>query len=437
MNKKIDERDRQIIELFRQGKTYKQIAEVLFYNEATIYIRIKKMKDAGIIDEIIINERKNNIAYLKQKKLSETNEQIIQLLEQGKTRSEIAYAFNLTTNSIYQKVIILHEAGKLSQDIIEQNPTLAYLKEIIIDNAQLKELFKQGKTYREIAEVFNCSESHILRKINILKQSGEINKEILAEREKNKKQMVNDLTIKIIELYKKGRKDVTVFSMAMANVTGNPKRTIATILTMGLSCVLFVIISNYVGNIDTEHEARIAINHGQFELQLDYSQNYDEAYPENNLDTILQNNPLNDSLIKEIKSIPGVTDVLTREIVSADLNGTKFPVAIINQEDFEMMREDGDIGSMDYAQAVKNGDVFFGWSTWMEADGYSAGAPITFNFDNGSGTYTYHGKIAGSFVSADTYLVIPEEVYRSVNPKETSYGYLWVDCAKKDVASST
>ena len=170
-------------------------------------------------------------------------------------------------------------------------------------------------------------------------------------------------------------------------------------------------------------------------MQLDYSQNYDEAYSENNLDTILQNNPLNDSLIKEIKSIPGVTDVLTREIVSADLNGTKFPVAIVNQEDFEMMRGDGDIGSMDYAQAVKNGDVFFGWYTWMEADGYSAGAPITFNFDNGSGTYTYHGKIAGSFVSADTYLVIPEEVYRSVNPKGTSYGYLWVDCAKKDVAS--
>ena len=84
-------------------------------------------------------------------------------------------------------------------------------------------------------------------------------------------------------------------------------------------------------------------------LQSDYSQNYDEAYPENNLDTILQNNPLNDSLIKEIKSIPGVTDVLTS---SADLNGTKFPVAIVNQEDFEMMRGDGDIGSMDYAQAL-------------------------------------------------------------------------------------
>lgn len=234
---------------------------------------------------------------------------------------------------------------------------------------------------------------------------------------------------------RKGRKDVTVFSMAMANVTGNSKRTIATILTMGLSCVLFVIISNYVGNIDTEHEARIAINHGQFELQLDYSQNYDEAYSEKNLDTILQNNPLNDSMIEEIKSIPGVTDVMTREIVSVNLNGTRFPADIVSKNDFDFMRQDGDIGSMDYDQAVKNGEIFFGWSAWMEQDGYAPGESIVFDFENGSETYTYQGKIAGSFVSADTYLVIPEGVYRSMNPRGTAYGYLWVDCDKKDVAS--
>ena len=152
-----------------------------------------------------------------------------------------------------------------------------------------------------------------------------------------------------------GRKNVTVFSMAMANVTGNPKRTIGTILTMGFSCVLFVIISNYVGNIDTEHEARLSVNHGQFELQLDYSAEYDERYPENNLDTILTDDPLNDSLIEEIKSIPGVTDVMTREIVSVNLNGTRFPADIVSKNDFDFMRQDGDIGSMDYDQAVKNG----------------------------------------------------------------------------------
>ena len=232
-----------------------------------------------------------------------------------------------------------------------------------------------------------------------------------------------------------GRKNVTMFSMAMANVTGNPKRTIGTILTMGFSCVLFVIISNYVGNIDTEHEARLSVNHGQFELQLDYSAEYDERYPENNLDTILTDDPLNDSLIEEIKSIPGVTDVMTREIVSVNLNGTRFPAAIVSKNDFDFMRQDGDIGSMDYDQAVKNGEIFFGWLMWMEQDGYAPGESIAFDFENGSETYTYQGKIAGSFARADTYLVIPEGVYRSMNPRGTAYGYLWVDCDKKDVAS--
>ena len=135
-------------------------------------------------------------------------------------------------------------------------------------------------------------------------------------------------------------KNVTVFSMAMANITGNPKEPLVP-SSRGAPCALFVIISNYVGNIDTEHEARLSVNHGQFELQLDYSAEYDERYPENNLDTILTDNPLNDSMIEEIKSIPGVTDVMTREIVSVNLNGTRFPATIVSKKDFDFMRQDG------------------------------------------------------------------------------------------------
>ena len=111
---------------------------------------------------------------------------------------------------------------------------------------------------------------------------------------------------------RKGKKNITVFSMAMANILGNKKRTLTTILTMGLSCVLFVIISNFVGNIDTEYEARKGLNNGQFELKLDYSLEWDEAYPENNLDSILKNNPLNESLIAKIKAIPEVKDVILK-----------------------------------------------------------------------------------------------------------------------------
>lgn len=234
---------------------------------------------------------------------------------------------------------------------------------------------------------------------------------------------------------RKGKRNVSVFSMAMANVTGNKKRSIGTILTMGLSCVLFVIISNFVGNIDTEYEARRGLNHGQFELKLDYSLEWDEAYPENNLDSILRNNPLNDTLIKEIKNVPGVTNVQTREVAVANINGVKQVVAIVNKEDFENMRYEGDLGSMNYDEAVKNGDVFFGWSMWMESDGYSLNAPVSFELDNGTEKLNYSGKIAGAFSSADTYLVIPEEVYQTMQPNGLSYGYVWIDCDENDVVS--
>ena len=53
---------------------------------------------------------------------------------------------------------------------------------------------------------------------------------------------------------------------------------------------------------------------------------------------------------------------MTREIVSVNLNGTRFPADIVSKNDFDFMHQDGDIGSMDYDQAVKNGEIFFGWS---------------------------------------------------------------------------
>ena len=233
---------------------------------------------------------------------------------------------------------------------------------------------------------------------------------------------------------RKGKKNVSVFSMAMANVTGNPKRTIGTILTMGLSCVLFVIISNYVGNIDTEYEARKGLNHGQFQVELDYSLE-DEAYPENNLDSILKNNPLNEALVDEIENITGVTSVLTRQVAVAKINGTKHVVSIVNKEDFEKMRWEGDLGTMDYDEAVRNGDIFLGWSMCMESDGYALDDPVSLTFDNGTDEFQYSGNVAGAFMSADTYWVMPEEVYESMNHEGNSYGYIWIDCAEEDVAS--
>lgn len=231
---------------------------------------------------------------------------------------------------------------------------------------------------------------------------------------------------------RKGRKELNVFSLALANITGNRKRTLGTIFTMGLSCVLFVVIANCVGNIDTEYETRKGINHGQFEIKIDYSMD-DEAYPENNLDSILKDNPLNEELISNIKNISGVTDVLERDIVIAEANGGKQAVSILSREDFKSLCSDSDIGNMDYDEGVNSGSIFCGWSMWMEADGYTLEQPLTLKINNGADSIDFNGTIAGSFGSADTYWLLPEEVYKKLQPTGTSIGYLWIDCEEKDV----
>lgn len=55
------------------------------------------------------------------------------------------------------------------------------------------------------------------------------------------------------------RKGYAVMSpnrMMMANLAMNKKRTVGTMFTMGLSCVLFVVAVNYTRNVDIEYAAR-------------------------------------------------------------------------------------------------------------------------------------------------------------------------------------
>ena len=199
----INEKDEQIVELFRQGKTYRQIGDDLGFPISIISSKIQKSKKVGIINDDIISQRKSNIAYLKQKKSSETNEQIIKLLEQGKTISEIAHVCKLPKTYIYQKIKILQETGKLSQDIIEQNPNLAYLKKKkeTINDESVIELFKQGKTHKEISKALGCDLSTTSQYIQILKDNGVITDDIINERKYNLAIIYKQL----IELFRQGK----------------------------------------------------------------------------------------------------------------------------------------------------------------------------------------------------------------------------------------
>ena len=101
------------------------------------------------------------------------------------------------------KIKILQETGKLSEDIIEQNPTLAYLKKkkATINDNEIIELFKQGKTHKEISKALACTLSVVSQSIQKLKDNGFITDDIINERKSNLATIYSEL----IELFKQGK----------------------------------------------------------------------------------------------------------------------------------------------------------------------------------------------------------------------------------------
>lgn len=107
---------------------------------------------------------------------------------------------------------------------------------------------------------------------------------------------------------RKGHREIKVTTLTLANLTRNKRRTTVTILTMGLSCVLFICASAVLSSTSAKDIARRNIPEGEFRIALDYSLN-DKEYPENNLENLVQQNFFSDAFLTQLSDIKGVEKV--------------------------------------------------------------------------------------------------------------------------------
>lgn len=241
---------------------------------------------------------------------------------------------------------------------------------------------------------------------------------------------------------RQGKKQMSIPAMTFANFAGNRKRTITTIVTMGLSCVMFVTLANLAGNIDNDFEVRKELEHGQFLIELDYRLN-DEAYPEKNLSNIQKNNPIGSELQEQVKGIKGVTEVQTRNFftvsggnVSQEGKEVLDSVSVLNREDFESYTSQGSsIGTLDYDQVTEKNGIIYGFSYWLGEDGYALNQEVELNILSGDNTIPYSTEIMGAFGFAESTWIITEDSFKKLGLTEELTGQLWIDCQKKDVAA--
>ncbi len=237
---------------------------------------------------------------------------------------------------------------------------------------------------------------------------------------------------------RKGYSAVNVRRLTMSNLERNKKRTLTTIFTMGLSCVMFVVIANVAGNMDAEFDARKQVEKGDFYITLDCDVN-DTAYPENNLNHVQQQKLMSDEWLDQIRSIDGVTKVETRKAIRAlreNVNGEEDElytwVPVLSKEDYQKLETER--GTIDYDSVNKNQEIVFASDYWMDTYGYKLGDKVKLTFYDGDREIPMTFTLAGS-TEANSMFVLTEEQLEAMDLTEDMTTDVWVSCEKDKLVS--
>lgn len=216
---------------------------------------------------------------------------------------------------------------------------------------------------------------------------------------------------------RKGNKAVTLSRLSWANLSRNRKRTIVTITTMGLSCVLFMALAGLMNSMDLYDIAHRNMPSGDFIIKLNYSLN-DKTYPENNLDSLQKQDILGNKMAETLQGIPGVTKTSSNQLVpvSADYkselfeNGSRTSISSFTKEDVPEMKKKLKRGEIDYDKLVAENGVIFQFDSGFEQYGYTLGDKIPFVLYDGDRQVPFTATLAASITNGDSSFAVPKEV---------------------------
>ncbi|MDE6602660.1 MAG: FtsX-like permease family protein [Lachnospiraceae bacterium] len=192
---------------------------------------------------------------------------------------------------------------------------------------------------------------------------------------------------------RKGHHEVKVSTLTLANLTRNKRRTAVTLLTMGLSCVLFICVSAVLSSVSAEDLARRNIPKGDFRISLKYSQ-HDVEYPENNLDSLVQQAYFNEAFLAELSAIDGVESVERapgKILSSTDITSAMYedyynrlPLSYFTRDDLAELNANLEQGSIDYDRMTANNEIVCTHVYSFEQYGLSLGDTFPLTLHDGS-----------------------------------------------------
>ena len=106
------------------------------------------------------------------------------------------------------------------------------------------------------------------------------------------------------EKKRNGYESLNLFRVTKINLIRNKKRTLITVLSMGMTGILFLVVATILSCADPREITNAAVK-SHYQIQIE-SESGNKEHPELEWGTIQQNNPLNEKMKQKVERIPGV-----------------------------------------------------------------------------------------------------------------------------------
>ncbi len=234
---------------------------------------------------------------------------------------------------------------------------------------------------------------------------------------------------------RKGYKNINVFRLSKANLTRNRRRTVVTMVTMGLSCVLFMSLAGVLSSMRAEDIADRELEGSDFKIAMDYEMN-DEEYPENNLESISENSPFTDELMEQLESIDGVEKIrrVSTVPISSDSDaeifkdGNHVSLSFFDEEKGNEYRKELESGELDYDSMVAGNGAVFTSDVFSEEYGIGTGDRLELTIYDGYRQVPLTVTVTASLDTGNAAMLeIPKELYDSLGLQSNSTTDLYID----------
>lgn len=185
----------------------------------------------------------------------------------------------------------------------------------------------------------------------------------------------------------KEKRKLSSLGLAIISITSHWKSILVSVLSLGLSGLLFVLAATYTASIDPESIVKKDVyQYGQFAIET--TGKYSEKVSE--IENFKQK-------IMEFPSISNIKQVVETDISWAGKNSTgKDQLSIITANDFASIQQFSESGDLDYQQLVQSNQIV----AVNGVEGISKGDTVEFTFGDGTQKiYTVGGILDGDLYS--------------------------------------